>query len=302
MIAAILIGLLLTALFTFVVEVALALKQKSSRPSTWNSALASKIYDVFFQLGMFAGILADVTGWLRRLILQIRRLFFDWIPVDIILAALDDLKRPILRLMRTPLAFFEGLSTSFVQSALPFLTRVIFTFQSTAFILAWQILAMVMGWTHVRPSALLMWAGGCLVEGCYAIGYGLVAIGDVFLIYSTMVRLLRIHVFYWLPENMFLDAYNELAAGLRAIYEAPGSFWTGAREAFVLSTHRSLTVVFGVFVALLVTVGGVAFLVRKYGGGIDVPSSEDDESVDPDAGDRAQRGPVTRRKRAGVSL
>lgn len=112
---------------TFVVELVLAMKHKEgSRPSTWLAFLATTLRQFFFNLGRFLAMLPDVFGWLRRLGLLIRDLFFRWVPRAVAEKAVDDLQRALTACFKTPLGYVEGVWDGLMAVRIPWLSWPLF--------------------------------------------------------------------------------------------------------------------------------------------------------------------------------
>lgn len=238
---------------TFVVEVVLALKQQASRPSAWIRKLALDVRRGFHRLGTSVGLLADVISGARRLVQQLRQWFFHRIPVDVMFTAIRDLLHPLVDLLRAPLAFVEGLNQSFRQSALPLITRVVFTVQFAGLVVLWQLLAMMGDWTIVRPSFLV--GKGCVALGqlCYTLGYWIVTMADWSRFYAIMGHFVETYAYPWFRKGIFTEVLQDLATGLAAMQQVPKAFGLGAQEAFGLSTNQAVTILvisFGILAGL----------------------------------------------------
>lgn len=238
---------------TFVVEVTLALKQQASRPSAWLRKLASDIRNLLHQLGALFGQMADVIYFVRHLVRRLHAWFLYWIPLEVMTTALRDLLQPLKDLLRAPMAFVDGLNQSFQQSALPVITRIVFTFQFTGFVILWQLMTMVTDWTILRPSFLMGSGFIALGRTCYSLGYWLVTLADWSRFYAIAARVIETYAFPLFRKGIFDEVYQDLKAGLLAIRQVPQAFCLGAQEAFGLSTNQAVTVLvvsLGIFVGL----------------------------------------------------
>ena len=106
----------------YIVEVICLLGRTPHRPSTLIRRVATHLYNGLRRAAYIFGILFDIFGFVRRLLLQLRELLFRWIPVAIIKQAWDELHSALLALLSFPRGLFVGLFESLRDATLPWVS------------------------------------------------------------------------------------------------------------------------------------------------------------------------------------
>lgn len=262
----------IATLVIFVIETLMVVsQQQASRPSVWLRAIASGINRFFYNLGAWSGEFSDVITGARRLTQGIKSAFRYWIPLDAMAVAGKDLSAPLADLLRTPLAFLEGLNRAVRESALPGLTRVVFTVQFANFLLVWQIVAMLVDWTYLRPSYLFLLLAYALMILGYALGYALVSLADWSRLYQRVLQAVQ----PWFRSGVFDETLQDLTAIVNALHQVPRAFGHGAQVAFGLSANQALTIV----ILSIAIVAGLLFASRRWWWPTPPPRKEEDDGA-----------------------
>lgn len=156
--------------FSFVIEVvAIVIKKDVCKPSRYIQLVATWMYNAFWIIANVIGILSDVFGALRRMILLIRDTFFRFIPREAIVEAWDNLKKAFGAVVKSPLGFVWGLWEAVLGATLPWLSV---TVLFAGFVVCPIIFEMVLRMFHITwlPSTFLIWLGTHLYNGAWKIG------------------------------------------------------------------------------------------------------------------------------------
>ena len=154
----------------FIIEVAaIVVKKDFYKPSRYIQLVATWMYNAFWTIANAIGILSDVFGALRRMILLIRDTFFRFIPREAIIEAWDNLKKAFGAVFKSPLGFVWGLWEAVLGATLPWLSA---TVLFVGFVVCPIVLEMVLRMFHITwlPSTFLLWLGTHLYNGAWKIG------------------------------------------------------------------------------------------------------------------------------------
>lgn len=146
------IGLSILGLVLLViVEVLCAAFHTTHRPSTLLKTFAHYGGWLAELLGELLGRLADLTTAFRNFILFLRRIFFAWVPAELVRQAMRDLGDAFSAVLwSTPYKFISGLYRSIMQAAMPILASLTFAAGTIIFSLMWETVTMVYGWESLR--------------------------------------------------------------------------------------------------------------------------------------------------------
>jgi len=161
-------GVIATGILLFVLEVVCILRQAPHRPSTVLRTAAKVGYDGLHWLGHLLGIFFDLFGFVRRLLLKLRELFFKWIPKEVIIQAHADLKQSLGDLLAVPAGFFRGLWASILAATVPLVSGALAAVVFGIVPLLWEVVGLVRGWTW-RPVLLLFAAALRIYNLFYAL-------------------------------------------------------------------------------------------------------------------------------------
>lgn len=162
-------GIIAAGILLFVIEVVCVLRQAPHRPSTVLRTAAKLGYDGLHWLGHLLGIFFDLFGFVRRLLLKLRELFFKWIPKEVILQAHADLKQSYGDVLAVPAGFFRGLWASIMAATVPLVSGALAVVVLGVVPLLWEVIGLVRGWTW-RPIALLLGLGFRVFDFFYSLG------------------------------------------------------------------------------------------------------------------------------------
>ena len=142
---------------------------------------------------------------MRRFVLKLRDLFFQWIPREIIVEALSNIKAGLGSLLGALLGFVWGLWDAISDSTLPYVTVVLLVIAPVLGALIWEVLAMVYAWSW-SPSALLIWTA---IAG-YAIGKGCCEFIISLLHIKTIAGAILAAILGFVPTELIGQAWDNL--------------------------------------------------------------------------------------------
>lgn len=224
---ALLLFAFLGALVLVAIEVGCAVARVAWRPSVLLRALAAHLGFLLGQVGELLGRLADVFQAFKHLVLFLRRIFFAWIPVELVKQAMRDLRDSTRDLLSTPAEFVWGIVRGLGKSAVPFVATFTFAVFFVVAVVLWEAIALMWDWRKLRLSVWIMAAVEGIRTAAWALGYALTAaVTDT---YNLLARL--VSTLLAIPLPMAREAVASLANSTRNITQVPHDIERGVLEA-----------------------------------------------------------------------